>query len=67
MSNTTSTKLLRIQQVSDRVGLAKQTITLWANTGRFPRPITISPRVKAWLESDIENYISEKHQDRETV
>ncbi len=51
-------KFLRKPAVFDRVGLSDTTVWRLARAGKFPKPIRISPGAVAWLESDIDDWIS---------
>ena len=54
------TKFLRLNQVQDRTGLPRSTIYAYVVDGTFPTPINIGERSVAWLETDIEQWMSEK-------
>lgn len=64
---TTPPRLLSIHQVSERVSFSRATIYLKVNTGEFPGPIKISTSRVAWLESDINDWIQDKVQHRESL
>ena len=53
-------KLLRRKQVESTTGLNRTTIYEGMAKGSFPRPIKIGERAVAWLESDIENWITNR-------
>lgn len=55
-----STGYLRIKDVVKRVPVAKSTIWLWVNDGKFPRPVKLSERVTAWPVSSIERWEAER-------
>jgi prophage regulatory protein len=55
-TNSTS-RLLRLPSVLDRVPFSKTEIYRRVRTGEFPKPISIGVRAVAWLEADIEAYI----------
>lgn len=50
-------RLLRLKQVLNRVPVSPSTWWRGVNSGRFPRPIQLSERATAWLESDINELI----------
>ncbi len=52
------TSFLRFPQVRTRVGLSRSTIYLKIENGEFPKPINLGARAVAWLESDIDAWIS---------
>lgn len=53
-------KFLRIQQVMEKTALAKSTIWHFVKESKLPKPIKISPRITAWRESDIDEWINHK-------
>ena len=59
MSNL-SQKLLRLQKVKQTTGLSKTTIYARIAEGNFPKQIPLGPRLVVWVESDIQNWISEQ-------
>jgi prophage regulatory protein len=52
------TSFLRFPQVRSRVGLSRSTIYLKIVNGEFPKPISLGARAVAWLESDIDAWIT---------
>jgi prophage regulatory protein len=55
-----SHQILRMFEVSDRIGLAKSSIYEQIRKGSFPKPIKLSPRSVGWLEADINSWLDEK-------
>ncbi len=53
-------RLLRKSDVEKKVGLKQTTISLMVARGEFPKPMKISQRIIAWLESDIDEWIQAK-------
>jgi len=53
-------KLLRLPQVRATTGLSKSTIYARIAEGTFPKQIPIGPRLVVWVESDIQNWITEQ-------
>ena len=53
-------KLLRLPQVKATTGLSKSTIYARIFEGTFPKQIPLGPRLVVWVESDIQNWISEQ-------
>ena len=54
-------RFLRIGEVAHKTGMGKSTVLAWENLGRFPRAVRLSPTLRVWLESDVDNWIVEKH------
>lgn len=64
MTDTSTTalrpiRLLRLQEVKDRVGLSKSSIYERVKLGQFPKPVPLGG-VVGWVESEIESWIGEK-------
>jgi prophage regulatory protein len=57
MNQSDTNKLLRIREVCDLTSLAKSTIWLWVSQDRFPKPISLSPSIKVWRQSDIDSWV----------
>jgi prophage regulatory protein len=53
-------KLLRLPEVKATTGLSKSTIYARISEGTFPKQISLGPRLVVWVESDIQNWISEQ-------
>lgn len=53
-------KLMRLLEVKAITGLSKSTIYSRIAEGTFPKQILIGPRLVAWVESDIQNWIAEQ-------
>ena len=53
-------KLLRLPQVKATTGLSKSTIYARISEGTFPKQIPLGPRLVVWVESDIQNWITEQ-------
>jgi prophage regulatory protein len=51
-------KLLRLPQVKEATGLSKSSIYARIAQGTFPKQIQLSPRIVAWLDSDIQKWIN---------
>ncbi len=57
-STNSTSRLLRLPTVLNRVPFSKTEIYRRVRTGDFPKPISIGIRAVAWLESDIDAYIN---------
>ena len=56
-----SDNILRRKQVEQRCGLARSTIYHWISKGRFPAPILLGKRAVGWLESEVDEWIADRH------
>jgi prophage regulatory protein len=51
------TKILRLPEVIARTGMSRSTIYLRIQSGDFPKPIPLGPRMVGWPESAIEKHL----------
>lgn len=67
MSNTShqGTRLLRLSDVLARVPYTRKHLYELEKAGRFPRRIKLGPNSVAWIESEVEAWISERIQERD--
>jgi prophage regulatory protein len=68
MANTNKKKLsiLRRRQVEARTGLSRSTIYLYIQEGTFPKPINLGTRAVGWLENEIEKWLVERVENRDS-
>lgn len=52
--------LLRRREVQARVGLGSSQLYLLIKQGKFPKPIPLVGRTRAWIESDIDQWIQDR-------
>lgn len=52
------TTILRLPDVKKRTGLARSTIYLRISEGGFPRPIELGGRAVGWIESEINDWLT---------
>ena len=55
----TSYKLLKAQAVADLTSISRSHLHRLARDGKSPKPIKIGENRSAWLESDVQEWISE--------
>lgn len=71
MTNTTAQsaavmpRLIRRKEVLSRVGLSQTTMYEQIRAGQFPKPIPIGQKSVAWLETEIEAWVSHRTALRE--
>ena len=53
-------RILRIREVTDRIGVARSTIYEWQSRGAFPASIPLGERSIGWLESDVDEWIVDR-------
>lgn len=60
-------RLIRLDQVSDIVGLGKTLIYRLISEGRFPRPLKLGLNASRWSEIEVQAWIAEQVAARSTV
>jgi prophage regulatory protein len=55
-----ASRMARLPQVIEMVGLSRTTILRLVHEGRFPSPIKVGMRAIAWRLSDLETYLAER-------
>lgn len=51
-------RLMKLREVENMAGLGKSSIYRRIATGEFPRPVTLSPNVVRWRESEISAWLN---------
>lgn len=54
-----SSRLIRLPEVMKRVGLSRSAIYKRMAEGRFPRSRSLGPKCAVWVQSEIDDWISE--------
>lgn len=60
LQTVSSERLLRWPEVKHRVGISRSQVHLLVKQGKFPAPCKLGLRASAWLESSIDQWISER-------
>ncbi len=60
-------RLIRLPEVMSRVGLKRSSIYQRMSEGRFPRSRSIGPKCAVWVEAEVDAWISEVSNPRETA
>lgn len=58
-------KLIRLKEVIDRIGLSRTTIYDMMKDGRFPRQVILGQRSVAWHEDAINQWIASRSSKNE--
>lgn len=56
--------ILRLPAVKARTGLSRSTIYLRISDGAFPKPISLGARAVGWVESEVDEWVDQKIEDR---
>ncbi len=59
-------RLIKLKDVMSNTGLARSTIYKYIAEGVFPKPVSLGERAVAWVESEIEEWILEKIEQRDS-
>lgn len=61
---TINDRFLRIDEVTQLTGLARTTIYDKTRANTFPQPVDLDGNKKAWLESEVRNWMQERINQR---
>ncbi len=50
-------RLLTLKQVQKRIPKSRTTLWRWCKDGLFPKPVPLGKDSRAWVESEIDQYI----------
>lgn len=62
-----SKRILRIHDVTERTGLGRSTIYRRIADQTFPPPIPLGERAVGWLESEVEGWMEDRTQERNSA
>ena len=60
LSSTEKTRLIRRKEVQTKTGLCASSIYTLMKKGDFPQSLQISIRCVAWIESEVDQWISDR-------
>ncbi|MFI8607511.1 helix-turn-helix transcriptional regulator [Pseudomonas sp. NPDC077649] len=58
-------RIIRLKEVIDSTGLARSTIYKYVKEGTFPCPISLGDRCVGWLESEVQDWILARVEERD--
>ncbi len=64
MSAATGLRLLPIREVTRKIGCSRAQIYRLMRTGRFPRPVHLSKRARAWRSDELDEWIEARSAQR---
>jgi prophage regulatory protein len=59
------TNLIKLPEVRTKTGLSRSHLYALAQQGEFPKPIKLSERSSAWVESEVDGWIEERIAERD--
>jgi prophage regulatory protein len=60
-------RLIKLKDVMHTTGLARSTVYKYIADGNFPKPISLSERNVAWLENEVQDWILDKIEQRDSA
>lgn len=58
-------KIIRLKDVINATGLARSTIYKYIAEGAFPQPVSLGARCVGWLESEVQDWILARIEERD--
>ena len=58
-------RLIKLKEVMDCTGLGRSTIYNYIADGTFPKPVSLGARAVAWVESEVQEWILERIEERD--
>lgn len=65
MDDKPSNRLLRWPELKERIPISRSRIYVMMKKGTFPRTVSLGARSVAWLESEIDDWVQQRFDDRE--
>jgi len=59
-------RLLRLPEVLSRAGVSRSYVYDGVKGGRFPKPVKVTERTSAWVESEIQEWIDKRIAERDS-
>ena len=59
--------LLKMPEVRAKTGLSRSHLYALAQNGEFPKPLKLSERSSAWVESEVQDWIDSRIAQRDEV
>ena len=58
-------RLIKLKEVMDCTGLGRSTIYNYIADATFPKPVSLGARAVAWVESEVQDWILERIEERD--
>lgn len=58
-------RLIKLKDVMSNTGLGRSTIYKYIAEGAFPKPVSLGARAVAWVESEVEDWVLDKIEQRD--
>ena len=53
-------QIVRSRELCRRLAVSRMTVWRWSQSGEFPAPLRLGPRLIGWDYSDVENWIESR-------
>lgn len=60
-------RIMRLKEVMSSTGLGKTSIYKFISEGQFPKPISLGDRAVGWVESEVDEWIMDRIEERDGV
>ena len=58
-------RLIKLGEVKQDTGLSRSSIYRLVKNGDFPKPVKLGERASAWLESEVDQWIADRIEQRD--
>jgi len=58
-------RIIRLKEVMDTTGLARSTIYKYISEDAFPKPVSLGERCVGWIESEVQEWILARIEERD--
>lgn len=58
-------RILRLKEVMDKTGLSRSTLYKYIEQGHFPKSVPLGGRAVGWVESEVDDWITARIEDRD--
>lgn len=59
-------RLIKLRDVMDITGLGRSTVYKYVASGDFPKPVLLGVRAVAWVEEEVQEWVLDKIEQRDT-
>lgn len=59
-------KVIRLPELTSRIGLSKSQVYKMCRRGSFPKPMKLGPRASAWVEEEVNQWMLSKIHQRDS-
>ncbi len=67
MATLCDTRIIRANELAERLGVSRVTIWRWERAGLIPKKVGVGPNVSGWIEQEVEEWWAAKSLGRESA